>query len=270
MAVAAFGFACGAFGLALVTPEVAEFVPPQRMAMVERAPDIGRDLPTDWPAVFGTIPPPAPEPEPEPEPEVVEKPPEENTTYYLTGLVAGRGSDSWAMISENDRGLVVRVGDVLIGGETVTAIDASGVWIDYEGERQLIPVQKTDLGHLITVEDSPADGLRPAKLLSEVTIPIEEFDRKFIERALTSAGRLAASQRENTRGMDLVWIERGELFDQMGLRTGDTILSVNGKALQTEDLLTDMPDADLLGGSLQLEILRDGTRQMLKVTLAQS
>lgn len=267
--VTAFGFACGAFGLGYVTPPEQAFVAPQRMATVQQANVSTRDLPHDWPAVFGTVPIVAePEPEPEPEPEVAEQPPEENTTYYLTGLVAGGAGESWAMISENDRGLVVRIGDVLIGGETVTAIDAAGVWIDYQGETQLIPVKKADFGTMVTVK-TQAEPTEPASVLAEVRIPLERFDRTFINRALTSAGRLAATERLNTDGMDLVWMQRGELFDQMGLRTGDTIVSVNGKALQTDDLIADMPDSDLLGGSLQLEILRDGTRQMLKITLDQ-
>lgn len=272
VAVASFGFAVGALGLAYVAPAPQPYQPPERATSVRALPNDTRVLPDAWPAVFGVTPPPppAPAPDPAPEPEAVELPPEENTTYYLTGLVAGRGSDSWAMISENDRGLVVRIGDVLIGGETVTAIDAAGVWIDDRGERQLIPVQRNDLGSLVRTETVAVADLPQAKLLAEVTIPIEDLNRRFIERALTEAGRLAATEQPGTSGgMDIVWVQRGELFDQMGLRTGDTILAVNGKTLETENLLADMPDSDVLGGSLQLEILRDGARQMLKVNLDQ-
>lgn len=268
IAVASFGFALGALGLAYVAPAPQPYQPPERAAALQALAGDSRVLPDGWPAVFGKVP--ATEPEPEPAPQVAEQPPEENTTYYLTGLVAGRGSDSWAMISENDRGLVVRVGDVLIGGETVTAIDAAGVWIDYAGETQLIAVQKTDLGGMVREQSVAAGDLPPARLLAEVTIPIEATDRRFIARALAAAGRLAATEQPGVSGgMDIVWLQRGELFDQMGLRTGDTILAVNGKTLETEDLLADMPDADLLGEPLQLEILRDGARQMLKVNLDQ-
>ena len=267
-AVGAFGFALGALVLAYATPPGQPWQAPVRSAALQAPENTVRDLPETWPAIFGTVAP--PEPEPEPEPEVAEAPPEENTTYYLTGLVAGRGSESWAMITENDRGLVVRIGDVLVGGETVTGIDAKGVWIDYQGQRQLIPVQKADLVGLVSTETAAVTELPQAALLAEVTIPIEQMNRRVIGRALASAGRLAATERPGTAGgMDIVWVQQGELFDQMGLRTGDTILAVNGKTLETEDLLADMPDADLLGGPLQLEILRDGARQMLKVNLDQ-
>ncbi len=268
--VVAFGFACGALALSYVAPEPQPFAAPVRAAAAAPAEDTSRDLPGTWPPVFGTVPPP-PEPDPEPLPEpVAEAPPEENTTYYLTGLVAGRGGESWAMISENDRGLVVRVGDELIGGETVMAIDARGVWLDHKGQRQLIPVQRSDFGNLVWTETDDTVEALPADLLAEVTIPFETLDRRFIERALAEAGRLTAAElADGSVGMDIVWTQRGELFEQIGLRTGDTILKVNGKSVVTENLLADTPDADLAGGTISFEILRDGSRQVVKVNLDQ-
>ena len=268
VAVASFGFAVGALGLAYVAPAPVPYAPVERAAPAPARPDNAPALPNGWPAIFGTM----PEPEPQPVPQIatVELPPEENTTYFLTGLVAGRGNDSWAMISENDRGLVVRVGDLLIGGETVTAIDAAGVWIDFRGQKQLVPVQKTDLGGLVRTEYSAQADLAQSSLLAEITIPLEILDRRFVERALTEAGRLEPTRKPgHNGGMDIVLVQRGQLFDQMGLQPGDTILAVNGKTLETENLLADVPDSVVLGGSLQLEILRDGARQMLKVYLDQ-
>ena len=270
VSVAAFGFACGALGLVYLAPDPAPFVAPERAAAVTNPDTMGTDLPTTWPAVFGTVPPPEIEPEPEPEPEpAAEAPPEQNTTYILTGLVAGR-ADSWALISENDRGLVVRVGDELIGGEVVTAIDTEGVWIEVDGQTQLIAPQRPQTEGMVRTEAPAVANLPPAHLLAEITIPMEQLDRRFIERALAEAGRLTATEQDDAAGgMDIVWIQRGELFDQMGLRTGDTILTVNGKTLVTENLLADTPDSELDSGALNLEILRDGARQVLKVNLDQ-
>ena len=269
--VAAFGFACGAFALTYVTPVPKPFVAPQRAAALDTGADDTRDLPQGWPAVFGVIPEPEPEPEsePEPEPEVfVELPPEENTTYYLTGLVAGRGAKSWAMISEKDRGFVVRVGDILVGGETVVEITAEGVLIDYDGERQLIPVNRSELSNLVWREPLSEADRQPSPLLAEVTVPVEGLDRDYITGMFDAAGRLAASRSNGlSEGMEIVWMERGQFFDQIGLRTGDRILRVNGSSVATENLLVDIPDDGIANGSLDLEIMRDGTRQTLKVTL---
>ena len=249
------------------------FLAPAPSAIIEAKLESSVNLPDSWPAVFGAVPLIAPKPEPvaepEPQPEVTEEPPQENTTYFLTGLVAGRGTASWAMISENDRGLVVRVGDTLIGGETVTEIDSDGVWIEYQGVRELIAVQKSDLEQLVDM-GVPVDGATAIpELLAEITIPLESLDRRFIEASLTEAGSLAVSDRAENGGMDIISIRDGELFAKMGLRSGDTILSVNGKTLQSADILADISDEDVLGGLLQLEILRNGTRQMVKVTLDQ-
>jgi len=268
VAVAAFGFAGGVLGLGLLKPPAEAFVLPKPEAIVEAKLQSAIDLPNAWPAVFGDVPLVA-EPEPEPEiiaePEVIEEPPQENTTYFLTGLVAGRGNSSWAMISENDRGLVVRVGDTLIGGELVTDITAEGVWLEFEGVRELIPLQKTDLAELVRFERTAPANEAPSEMLAEVTIVMEAMDRQFVEDVISEAGELALTP----AGMDVLRIRQGQLFQQMGLRAGDTIVSVNGAALTSQTLLGDMPDADVLGAPLQFEILRDGSRQMVRVTLDQ-
>jgi len=87
---------------------------------------------------------------------------------------------------------------------------------------------------------------------------------------LTSAARMELRENDGTTGVELLSIRDGRLFDQIGLLPGDTILSVNGQTLQSPDLLADTPETDLLRGALEFEILRDGARQTVKVTLDQS
>ncbi|WP_172299502.1 type II secretion system protein N [Pseudoruegeria sp. HB172150] len=112
----------------------------------DNAPEIARE----WPPVFGIAPLPAeatPAAAPLPEPEL-------RYDYRLTGLVAD-AQDGWALVSSGGIQQVVRPGDRLEGGETVTAIDAQGVHILWRGQRQLIPVQRPETGHL-------ARDMRPA------------------------------------------------------------------------------------------------------------
>ncbi len=276
--VAALGFAGGALALALMPPPDPQLPPPERAAAPPVPPVEGFRIDAAWPALFGVevIPEPEPEPEPEaiPEPEpVVEAEPEENTLYYLTGLVA-RGSDSWAMVASNDRTQVVGVGDVLEGGEVVRAIDEAGVWIDWGDIRQVIPVQRADLTSLVRiekdvvpVEDAIAGGV---EVVAQLRWPVEVLDARYIEEALFEAGQLAGSiQADGTSGLDVVSVASGQLYDQIGLRKGDTILRINGKSVDSQGLPADTPTDVLNSGSLDLEILRDGTRQVIRVNLVQ-
>lgn len=262
VAMGAMGFACGTFALAVLPEPEAPFTEPQRAPKIEPVVVSARPVPEQWPAVFGVIPEAAPEPEPEPEP-VVEAPPERNNTYLLTGVIAGEGIQGFAMLRENDRGLVVREGDVLVGGETVTAIDEQGVWIEFDGVRELIPVPETDFGTMISVE-TPEPEAAPS-LASEITIPVEALTRASLEELLTASARMEPLE----TGMQLTSIREGMLFDQIGLKAGDTITLVNGAPLQGPDILATTPEDSLLSGVFELEILRDGARQTIKVTLEQ-
>ena len=229
-----------------------------------------------WPALYGVvvIPEPEPEPEvaPEPEPEpVVEAEPEESTQYYLTGLVTNRG-DSWAMVASNDRTQVVRIGDELEGGEIVRAIDARGVWIDWGDIRQVIPVQRADLTGLISIErvktvDLADAGTQPT---TELRWSVEQLDARFIEEAFVEAGRLSGSTlADGSSGLNVETVQRGQLYDQIGLKTGDTILRINGKSVESQGLPAETPKDVMNSGSLSLEILRDGARQVIRVNLDQ-
>lgn len=269
--VAASGFGCGALALAYVVPEPAPYTPPQPAAVSAPAESAARALPTRWPDLFGVLPPaPAPDPEPAPEP-VAEEPPEQNQTYFLTGLISGRNGASWAMISENDRGVVVRVGDTLVGGEKVTAIDPRGVWIEYQGETQLIPVQEQDLASLVWTETATTPSASPAEPLAEISIVVEDLSLDFVRRLLEQAGDVAATVLEDgTPALAVTALRQGELFDRIGLRAGDRIVAVNGRRASGAGLLANAPDGEITpGGSLDFDILRDGALMKVKVNLDQ-
>ena len=256
IAVAGFGFASGSLVLAFFPEPQDVFVEPERAAPQEIAVILPDNIPTAWPAVFGVVPEVLPEPEPEPEPEAVEEPPQENTTYWLTGLVAGQGNGGWAMISENDRSVVVRVGDELIGGEIVTAINAQGVWIERDGVKELIALQKSDLTALVTRGETVVEG--STDLASEITIVVESLDQAYLSSIVEEAGRMGANN-------EVAAITPGQLFDAARMRVGDKIASVNGKPLQSGDLLADIDAADLAAGALELEVERGAARQIVKV-----
>ncbi len=274
---AAFGFAAGAFALTLSPPPVPDFTAPERAAKSASLPAAeALTLSPDWPPLFGVVAVPEPDPEPEPEPVAQPSPepepepvPEISSMYYLTGLVA-RGDDRWAMVTSNASTRVVREGDELEGGEIVLQIDADGVWIDFFGNRQVIPVQRSDLSGLVQIELVDArmeEGDVPA---TEMRWTVEALDARFIEEALAEAGRLqGASQIDGTSGLEVVTVQSGQLYDQIGLRPGDTILRVNGKSVNRQGLPADAPRDVVDKGQLDLEILRDGARQVIRVNVEQ-
>lgn len=262
MSIAGFGFACGALGFAALPAPPPEFVPPERAPALEPVILTDQTQPQTWPAVFGIVPDDPPEPVEQVIDDAPPPPPEENTTYWLTGIVAVPNGKSFAMISENNRGVVVRVGDVLVGGETVTGIDASGVWISYQGETQLIPLPKTDLEGLVTRPAPTPDPADAPPIGQDMTLVVESTDRDYIASLLADAARLEMLE----SGLSLVSVQQGQIFAQLGLQSGDLIVKVNGTEVSAEtggDLLSHVTGDPAF---LEFEIQRGAARQTVKVS----
>lgn len=274
-AVAATGFAAGGTALTLTGPTPAAFVAPVPSGTATDAPAESARLSHIWPAIFGTEVIPEPEPQPEPEPVAVADPPpdpdpepEIRYDYALTGIVADR-YDGWALLSLGGLQQIVKVGDELEGGEVVTAIDHAGVHIEWRGLPQLIPVNRADTSAM--ARDLAAEKAEtPPARQEEVSVVMERMDRRFLQETFEAAGNLVLTDlADGTTGLNVVWIRQGELYDRIGLRLDDKILRINGSMVESPDVLAYLPDAITEGGTIDLEILRDGTRQIIKVNLGQ-
>ncbi len=265
-AIGALGFSAGGLGLTLTGPAPAPFTAPvpagNNPARTADSPPLDRV----WPAVFGTVPPPPPEPAPVPE-VVAEPEPEIRYDYQLTGLVADEFS-SWAMISLGGAQQIVRIGEELEGGEIVTRIDHQGVWVAWRDIPQLIPVYKPDTSGMVRTIATPDSRPAPEEL-GEISVLLERMDQASLTEHFEDAGKLVLAQAEGgLQALDVVWIRQGALYDRIGLRTGDKILRINGEIVDKLDLLAYVPEITN-GGSIDLEILRDGTRQIIRVNLGQ-
>ncbi|WP_135507085.1 type II secretion system protein N [Roseovarius aestuariivivens] len=118
-------------------PQIRRSVSPEQAAKSPELQPVSRQ----WPALFGEPrPPAAPEPpapqreEPQPPPKVM--PPLESLGYTLTGVVELSGV-IWAMISHPSGDMVLREGDALIEGMTVTRITKTALWVKSEGGEEV-------------------------------------------------------------------------------------------------------------------------------------
>lgn len=109
-------------------------------------PEAGRDRP--WPALFGV---------PDPAPQPVAPPPSLPVDYVLKGLVTSGGT-RWAILAGDGEDRLVREGDVLGGGVEVAEIRPQGVWVAFEGVRELIAFSDTEPVRVASVEVASGDG----------------------------------------------------------------------------------------------------------------
>lgn len=260
LAAGAAAYAAAHLGFAVTLPD------PEARAASLPAPDPGTEAeagggaPRAWPAVFGTPPPPD-APEAEAEPEI-------STDYVLKGLIAG-GDGGWAILGEGDTEQLVRPGDTLDDGATVvTGIDREGVTLE-AGDRSLrVVFGEADLSVApAAAETEPAPEGGPVQV-QEVALDVADLDSRDFRRMLARGGAVASVALEDgSKVLDVSWVRNGQLYDRLGLQAGDRVLSINGVAAGDNDALMEAARALLQTDRYSLEIIRNGQRQDIEVTL---
>ncbi len=84
-------------------------------------------------------------------------------------------------------------------------------------------------------------------------------------QTLTTEQRDALGLDRDFKGVYVVELTPGAPADQAGLLPGDVVLSLNGRAVETNTELTRMVGAARPGENMRLEIYRDGRRQTVNV-----
>lgn len=217
--------------------------------------------PAPWPALFGTAPP-APLPAaPEPEP---------SARYVLKGLVA-RDTDGWALVSGAGIERLVRPGDVLPDGARVAGIDRHGVTLDRDGAFTRVGFEGAGLGLSSPPVDTaatPADPDRPAPPVARSELRLEGLGAGGLRRMLARAGAIEQVETaDGARALDLIWIRKGQLFDRLGLRSGDRILRVNGVAVGDDAAVLGAADRLLTAAGYRIELLRNGAPLVVEVAV---
>ena len=211
--------------------------------------------PAEWPAVFGTYVPDKP---------VVNAAPKASVKYNLVGLLAGT-EKRWAIVGSPQGDTLVVIGDVLPGGETIEEIDAKGVWIEREGQREVIGFA-----------DSPADTM--ARIMSpgpleplQATVSIAAFKGRDMRRVLGRAGSIRMVVPRGGTGAkfpEILWVREGQLYDLIGLRRGDLVLRINGHSVADPETLTNAESILKASDEFAVEILRGGRPQTINVTIS--
>ena len=207
-----------------------------------------------WPALFGTAPPPETTDE---DPRAVP-----TATYILKGLVAG-GTSGWAILSGGDGDRMVAVNDTLDDGSLVVAITPDGVEIETDEGRRIV-------GFSADQTDIVAGPVPPAVPLvaQSSTLSLKELREGDFRRMLALAGGVKVIDLgDGALAQQIIWVRNGRLYDRIGLREGDTILTINGiPAGDTDSIMAAVPDL-LTKREFELVVSRAGARMTLEVLI---
>jgi general secretion pathway protein C len=208
----------------------------------------------DWPAIFGEPPADAP-------PEPAEPPPEALPDYTLKGLVAA-ADQGWAIVSGPDDDHLVGPGSTLPDGGEVVAIRTDGVEVDRDGGRFVIGFAR---------DEGPQERVTAGTAMPDTTsrtLSLASLRETGMRKALGLAGGSKVVDRGNgALAQEIVWVRNGRLYDRIGLRKGDTVLTINGIPAGDIDALREAAPDLMQERSFDLEVLRSGARLTLKVVI---
>ena len=92
--------------------------------------------------------------------------------------------------------------------------------------------------------------------------PVIILSRKLLEQLRPKSSTNAVAERR-----DLTWVRPGQLYDRIGLRQGDRLISLNGVELGNNEAVLAAGDRLLAAQSYTIELTRDGRRIAISVNL---
>lgn len=207
-----------------------------------------------WPPIFGEAAIESPS-------EKAAEAPDPLPDYTLKGLVAA-SERGWAIVTGPEADHLVGPGSTLPGGVEVVAIRPSGVEVVRADRRFLIEFAGDGSAQApdVTRPNVPTADSR--------TLSLSALRDTGLRKALGLAGGSKVIDRGNgALAQEIVWVRNGRLYDRIGLRKGDTVLTINGIPAGDMDALGEAAPELLQKRTFDLEVLRSGTRMTLKVII---
>lgn len=211
-------------------------------------------------------------PEPK-EPEIdPENAPVTKLNLKLQGVIASsEPSKSWAIIGEASSQQLYKVGDSIPGVNDVKLLDVSDLWVilDNRGKPEKLWLYGEDG---MKVATSPARASRP------VARPQPQEDRivkEISQNQLAEAKSIGDVVRfmVATEGGQMIGYKvrpgrKRELFDQVGLKNNDIVVSVNGIEVNEPQKVREVYQALKTATEANLEVMRDGSTQFIQIRMS--
>lgn len=211
-----------------------------------------------------------------------------NLSLELMGTIAGPERVALAVIraKANQNVDVFRVGDKVFNQATVIKIERMRVVLDRGGQVEVLEIEEegkpaADGGGVSRIESpapasaSPGDSTAPGNLeVREVDQEHFEIDRAGFESVVSDLAPLLTQARVvphfeegKLTGYKIFAIKQGSVYEKIGLRNGDVLVSVNGNVIddptKAMQLLTQLKTED----EFKIDLARGGKQMTFRYNL---
>ena len=184
-------------------------------------------------------------------------PTEEYTAFDLKGTIAVDENTGYVIVEEKGKGKqkLYRIGD-MIGSARLVRITRNTAVLSSDGRDLVMKIKETAEG--ASAGRSRGQGSQIA--ISKQDVMQSMGDLKSIMSQAVVRPYLAEGAQQ---GFIVSNIVPGSLYERMGLKNGDVVMDVNDKKLNSADDILQMVNVMQAGGSISVNLLRNGKNETL-------
>ena len=191
----------------------------------------------------------------------------------LQGVIASNQPEkSWAIIGEASSQKLYKIGDKIPGARNVSLKDVADLWVilDNNGKAEKLWLYGEDGKKVASTRRQPRKAPAPKpKEPANVTKRQISSDQIAQAKSIGDVVRfMVATENGQMVGYKVRPGRKRELFDQVGLKNNDIVVSVNGIEVNEPQKVREVYQALKTATEANLEVMRDGSTQFIQIRMS--
>lgn len=188
----------------------------------------------------------------------------------LQGVIASSDpSQSWAIIGESSQELY-KIGDSIAGQRNVKVKEIAELWIilDNNGRSEKLWLYGEDGTKVAVSRPPPVRTPEPEPEQEVFKAEVDESALKEVKSIGDVVRFMVATENGQMIGYKVRPGRKRELFDQVGLKNDDIVVSVNGIEVNEPQKVREVYQALKTATEANLEVMRDGSTQFIQIRMS--
>lgn len=188
----------------------------------------------------------------------------------LQGVIASNEpSESWAIIGESSQELY-KIGDTITGQRNVKVKEIADLWIilDNNGKAEKLWLYGEDGKKVAVSRPPPVRAPEPEPDQEVFKAEVDESALKEVKSIGDVVRFMVATENGQMIGYKVRPGRKRELFDQVGLKNDDIVVSVNGIEVNEPQKVREVYQALKTATEANLEVMRDGSTQFIQIRMS--